>query len=105
MNNAKLANGCCVHQFTTIGSGAFIAMGTACRHDILPYCVLLTERCTLDRVGLFKSGRTSEEADLLDDFYTRTCSGSAASYLRRLEVDAGAWFANPVRRFCALREA
>lgn len=105
MSCAKLANGCAVHQFSTVGSGAFLAMSTACRHDVLPYCVLLHERCTLDRVGLFKCGRSNREADQLDEFYAGACAGPGAACLRQVRVEPGtAWFAEEVRRFFALRE-
>jgi len=104
MRGAKLANGSAMHQFTTIGTCAFIAMGTACRHDVLPYCVLLNEKCTLDRVGLFKSGRTPDEADQLDNFYGKMCSGQAAACVRRVDIPPCEWFAEEVVRFFTLRE-
>jgi acyl-[acyl carrier protein]--UDP-N-acetylglucosamine O-acyltransferase len=105
MRGAKVANSSSLHQFTTIGTCSFIAMGTACRHDVLPYCVLLNERCTLDRVGLFKSGKSSVEADQLDAFYTEALSGARAAYRRQVEVPSCYWFAEEVTRFFRLRES
>eukprot|EP00931_Biecheleriopsis_adriatica_P057067 TRINITY_DN33841_c0_g1_i1.p1 TRINITY_DN33841_c0_g1~~TRINITY_DN33841_c0_g1_i1.p1 ORF type:complete len:1153 (-),score=103.42 TRINITY_DN33841_c0_g1_i1:55-3114(-) len=105
MTKAKLANNSCVHQFTTIGTCAFLAMGTTCRFDLLPFCVFLDGECSLDRVGLFKSGRSALDADQLHCFYQRTFSSPSATYARTVSVDLQLWFAKELLRFFECREA
>ncbi|CAJ1451209.1 unnamed protein product [Effrenium voratum] len=107
MAHAKVGKGAVFHQFTTLGSGAFCAMLTKVRFDVLPFCVFDEHVLLVDRVALARDGRSAQEADELDAFYSRHFSSQAAAYIQSLDgilSDAeGAWYSAEVRRFFQIR--
>ncbi|CAE8593142.1 unnamed protein product, partial [Polarella glacialis] len=109
MKGGKVSKGTVLHQFTTVGTGAFLAMSRKVRLDVLPYCIF-DEHSVLDRVSLGRNGVSPEEADELDAFYQRHFSSEAAQYCQSVEGllprssdGEGFWFASELRRFFAIR--
>merc|ERR1740139_794895 len=102
--------GAMVHQFTTVGAGAFITMGTKVRFDVLPFCVFDERKLLLDRVALQRSGRTQREADELQAFYQRHFSSTATHYIQEIDgflpgppPHPDVWSSAVLRRFFQLR--
>jgi len=110
MRGAKVMKGVQVHQFTTIGTSAFLTMGTRVRYDVLPYCVFDEKTMVLDRIALQRLGKSVSEADDLQAFYEQNFSSDAAHYCQSVDEmfqasagQEGLWFASELRRFFALR--
>eukprot|EP00929_Paragymnodinium_shiwhaense_P078070 TRINITY_DN4038_c0_g6_i1.p1 TRINITY_DN4038_c0_g6~~TRINITY_DN4038_c0_g6_i1.p1 ORF type:complete len:3397 (-),score=679.25 TRINITY_DN4038_c0_g6_i1:737-10216(-) len=110
MRGAKIMKGSTVHQFTTIGTGAFLAMGSTVRYDVLPYCIFDENTVVLDRVALRRLGVDSSQADELNAFYSRHFSSHSAHYCQSVEdllpptlQSHGVWYAAELRRFFAIR--
>lgn len=110
MRSAKLMKGTTVHQFTTIGTGAFLAMGSKVRYDVLPYCIFDENTVVLDRIALRRLGISPAQAHELEDFYERHFLSDTAHYCLSVEdmlpppVEChGIWFASELRRFFGIR--
>jgi len=102
--------GATVHQFTTIGSGAFVAMGSKLRYDVLPYCVFDESTMVLDRVALRRLGIVATQAEELEHFYSEHFSSDSAHYCQGVESWLppperchGLWYAAELRRFFTVR--
>jgi len=101
--------GAVVHQFTTVGTAAAVAMGTAVRQDVLPYCALDAGMLLLDREALERLGVAAAGAGELEAFYGRHFASSSAHYCQSVEEmlprDAAQdeWYVTELRRFFAIR--
>jgi acyl-[acyl carrier protein]--UDP-N-acetylglucosamine O-acyltransferase len=51
---ARVGLGAMVHQRSTIGAGAMVAMGTAVVHDVPPFVLYVNQRCTRLNMHLIK---------------------------------------------------
>eukprot|EP00746_Dinoflagellata_sp_MGD_P021067 gnl/MRDRNA2_/MRDRNA2_149139_c0_seq1.p1 gnl/MRDRNA2_/MRDRNA2_149139_c0~~gnl/MRDRNA2_/MRDRNA2_149139_c0_seq1.p1 ORF type:complete len:438 (+),score=84.18 gnl/MRDRNA2_/MRDRNA2_149139_c0_seq1:152-1315(+) len=109
MQNCRLAPGCNLHQFTTVGTRAFIAMGTNLRADVLPYTVVDDIlRCLVDHVALARAGVDGKCSQELQDFYGQFCSHGSVVYLRYLTPEMetackGKWFEEVLTNFLDAR--
>merc|ERR1712110_323945 len=110
MRGAKIMKGATVHQFTTLGTGSFLAMGSKVRYDVLPYCVFDENTVVLDRIALRRLDVSPGQADELGAFYDRHFSTDTAHYCMSAEgllpppaESHGVWFAAELRRFFGIR--
>merc|ERR1712050_771968 len=85
MRGAKIMKGATVHQFTTLGTGCFLAMGSKVRYDVLPYCVFDENTVVLDRIALRRLGISTAQAEELETFYEQNFSSNDAHYCQSVE--------------------
>lgn len=101
LKSANLGLSCVLHQYTTIGSGAMIAMGSIVVKDVPPYVLFMAGVATrVNHVGLERMGRTREEIAALEEWYATLYrpSANAADVL----VDEGQWWRQDMVEFFRL---
>lgn len=83
-HHANLGFSCALHQYSVVGAGAMVAMGSVVVKDIPPHVIFISGVATrLNQVGLERRGKSSEEIRSLRDLYARANSST-------LEEAAGA---------------
>lgn len=82
-DKAVFGGGCLVHQYSRIGTLAFVGAGTVLRHDLPPFtsCTLLDDgrrMVAMNKVGLARAGVPASEIKMIDmalrDLYRSTLS-------------------------------
>lgn len=100
-----------LHQFTTLGTGAFATLGVKVAADLLPYTVVDKDaRCFIDTVALMRAGVENDKVLELESFYQRNFTQPAATYLRTLSDDIerqiqGKWFQKSLTDFFRIRNS
>ncbi|MBI2953252.1 MAG: hypothetical protein HYY30_02985 [Chloroflexi bacterium] len=70
LHDANLGLSCVVHQYTVIGAGAMIGMGSILTKDVPPYVTFISTRATkLNRVGLERRGKSAQDIQALAQLY------------------------------------
>ena len=69
-HHANLGLSCVIHQYSVIGAGAMVAMGSVIVKDIPPYVTFISGAATkLNHVGLQRSGKNDSEIESLRALY------------------------------------
>lgn len=109
MKGARTSPQSILHQFTTLGQGAFVTMSVKVAADILPHTVVNSDgKCLVDGLGLARAGINIEGARELEDFYRNHFSMPAATSVRFLEKEMqaeveGRWFEKAISKFFEVR--
>lgn len=101
-HHANLGLSCVLHQFSVIGAGAMVAMGSIVVKDIPPYVTFISGAATrLNLVGMQRQGKTPAEIESLRQLYARAHSQPLGQLVSQ---DPGAWWAQDVRDFLAVQK-
>ncbi len=100
MRGANLGLSCSVHQFTVIGAGAMVGMGSVVIKDVPPHTMAVDGAARkVNRVGLERAGKTAEEIAEVLRYYESIYRPGDDAFEAGVAQIAKPWLAEDVARF------
>jgi UDP-N-acetylglucosamine acyltransferase len=102
MHHANLGMTATVHQFSVIGPGTMIGMGSVVTKDVPPYVTFYRGKAQkLNRIGMQRMERSSEEIEAIVKWYRET---NGRPLQERLESVRETWWYEDLQRFLELSQ-
>ncbi|MEO8391381.1 MAG: hypothetical protein ABI700_00175 [Chloroflexota bacterium] len=96
-HHANFGMGCVVHQYSVIGAGAMLGMGSIVTKDIPPYVLFYAGQVhRLNTIGIHRIGHSDEEIQALRDWYR---SDATIPLNERGSGDCDGWWHEDVKLF------